>query len=106
MLSDAALAEGSGDHMIDRVEVGDDGFNLYAKGGDFGSAVCSGGAASTINYAISFNRANFPNGYSDMLSTTLAAHMGGKKMSMWYGGCQSSPWNNGQMPKALTIVVK
>ena len=101
-----AQAESSGDHGLLRVEVGDTGFNIYASDGDFGSAACASGGASNINHAVSFRQSDFPNGYSHLLSTALAAHMGGKKVSMWYVGCQDSPWNNGKMPKPATLVVK
>ncbi len=101
-----SYAEGSGDHNILRIEVGDNGFNLYSAGGDFGSAACTGGGSSTINYAISFKQTDFPNSYSHILSIALAAYMGGKRVSMWYAGCQVSPWNNGNMPKPVTLVVK
>ena len=101
-----ALAEGSGDHSILRVEVGDNGFNIYSSGGDFGPAACAGGSSSTVNYAISFKQVDFPNGYPHLLSTALTAYMGGKTVSMWYAGCQQSPWNNGNMPKPVTLVIK
>jgi len=101
-----SLAENSGDHNVLRVEVGDDGFNLYSSNTDFGAAACVGGGVSTVNNAVSFKQADFPNGYSHMLSTALAAFMGGKKVSMWYVGCQTSPWGNGDMPMPATLVVK
>ena len=99
-------AEGSGDHRLLQVEVGDTGFNIYSSGGDFGSAACASGGTSNVNHAISFKQSDFPNGYSHLLSTALAAYMGGKQVSMWYVGCQDSPWNNGNMPKPSTLVVK
>lgn len=27
-----------------------------------------------------------------------------KKVSMWYKGCQASPWGGRQMPKPVTLV--
>ena len=106
VLSFTAIAEGSGDHSILRVEVGENGFNIYSESGNFGSAACGNGSSSAVNHAIAFKQSDFPNGYSHLLSTALAAYMGGKKISMWYVGCQDSPWNNGDMPKPSTLVIK
>jgi len=107
VVSIPVLSEGSDDSKISRVEVTDAGFNIYAKEDQFSSAVCDDGDSSTVNYAISFKQTDFPNGYSHMLSTALAAFMGDKNISMWYSGCQSSPWGvNQTMPKPVTLVVK
>jgi len=106
LLPSISFAEGSGNREILRVEVGDGGFNIYAVEGNFGSALCAGGEASTVNNPISFKQQDFPNGYAHMLSTALSAYMAGKKVSMWYVGCQDSPWGNGRMPKPSTIVVR
>lgn len=101
-----ALAEGSGDYSILKVEVGESGFNIYSSGGNFGSAACADGSPSTVNHVISFKKVDFPNSYPHLLSVALAAYMGGKNVSMWYAGCQLSPWNNGNMPKPVTLVIK
>ncbi|MCI5138302.1 MAG: hypothetical protein D3922_07775 [Candidatus Electrothrix sp. AR1] len=102
----AVFAEGSGQHTILRVEVEDSGFNIYTANGDFNPATCADQAVSTVNKVISFKLSNFPYGYGHMLSTALAAHMGGRKISMWYAWCQESPCKNGQMPKPQTLVIQ
>ncbi|MCJ8271425.1 MAG: hypothetical protein MJK04_18760 [Psychrosphaera sp.] len=106
MLSGSAFAEGSQDHNILRIEVGDGGFNLYLIGSNFTASTCSPGVLSTVNDVISFAQTDFPNGYSHMLSTAMTAFTTKKKVSMWYSGCQTSPWNNDQMPKPTTLVIK
>jgi hypothetical protein len=102
----AVSANGSATTKIDRVEVSDTGFNIYSSGSEFGASNCAGGDNSTINSVISFARADFPNGYASLLSVAMAAHMGKKDVSMWYVGCQVSPWNDGNMPKPSTLVIR
>lgn len=106
MLSGSAFAEGSKDHEVLQVEVGEGGFNLYLVGSVFTSSICTDGTSSNENAIISFHQSDFPNGYAHMLSTALAAFAAKKKVSMWYKGCQASPWRGRQMPKPVTLVIK
>ena len=106
MLPFTAVANGSYPILIDRIEVSDTGFNMYSSGGDFTAANCADGSKSTVNSVISFRQTDYPNGYDNILSVALAAQASRKKVTMWYSACQPSPWNNGNMPKASTLVIR
>jgi hypothetical protein len=82
---------------IARVEVTDAFFTIYAVSGDFGKQTCD------VGNPIAFRNEDFPN-HSQMLSTALAAHMSGKEVTMWFNGCQASPWS-GTMPKPTSLVI-
>ena len=83
---------------IDRVEVGEGMFSIYASGGDFGKESCDSGQV------IIFNAADFPTSHGNMLSVALAAKATNREVTMWFSGCQSTPWGY-TVPKANTIIL-
>ena len=93
-----SFAGNSGERQISRVEVTEDFFTVYAAS-PFEKETCDVGSP------IAFKREDFPEGYKSMLSTALAAHMANKKITMWFNGCQESPWS-GTMPKPTSIVIQ
>ena len=94
-----AFAGPSGKRQILQVEVTDVFFTVYSAGAEFNKESCD------VGNPIAFKRADFPDGYDGMLSTALAAYMGGKEIEMWFVGCQQSPWS-GTMPMPSSIVIK
>ena len=99
LLSSLSFAGGSGSHKLLKVEVTETYFTIYSADGDFNKESCD------VGNPIAFKRSDFPNGYDSMLSTALAAHASGKKIIMWFSGCQASPWS-GTMPKPTSIVIE
>jgi len=94
-----AIAGSSGDRKLLQVEVTDVFFTVYSVSTPFANEACD------VGNPIAFRREDFPGGYDSMLSTALAAYMGGKKISMWFNGCQPSPWT-GTMPQPTSIIIK
>lgn len=82
-----------------KVEVTEDFFTIYSIDGDFGKQEC------TTGNPIAFRVSDFPNSHDKMLSIALSAYVSGKKVSMWFSGCQNSPWS-GTMPKPTSIVIQ
>ena len=97
--SQNSAAVGSGDFNVLRVEVTDTFFTVYSASGAVTNDNCQDGTK------VVFWRSDYPSGYDSMLSTALAAHMGGKKISMWFSGCKAGPWGS-TLPKAESIVIK
>lgn len=97
-LCSTAHAVGSGEFNILKVEVTETFFTVYSASGTVISDDCQDGSK------IIFWRADYPKGYESMLSTALAAHMGKKKVSMWFNGCKMGAWNQ-MLPKPESIVV-
>ena len=81
-----------------RVEVTDVFFTIYAANGDFVKQTCD------VGNPIAFRIEDFPNSHGQMLSTALTAFSTGKEVTMWFNGCQESPWS-GTMPKPSSLVV-